>query len=98
MPPDKWKHVSGLENPADCASRGLNLSELLQHPLWWNGPTWLKRSPADWPKQSTLPPNESFKEESEVSFHVTTPPVLPITPLDHYSRFNQLKCVTAWVF
>ena len=58
MPPDKWKHVRGLDNPADCASRGLNPSELLQHPLWWNGPTWLKRSPADWPKQSTLPSNE----------------------------------------
>ncbi len=20
IPPDKWRHVSGLENPADCAS------------------------------------------------------------------------------
>ena len=29
IPPDKWRHVNGLENPADCASRGLYPSELL---------------------------------------------------------------------
>ena len=23
VPPDHWRHVSGAENPADCASRGL---------------------------------------------------------------------------
>jgi len=23
VPPDKWNHVSGQDNPADCASRGL---------------------------------------------------------------------------
>lgn len=28
-------------NPADCASRGLQGSELLNHSLWWSGPVWL---------------------------------------------------------
>ena len=23
IPPDRWNHVNGTENPADCASRGL---------------------------------------------------------------------------
>ena len=27
--PDRWNHVDGIENPADCASRGLFPSELL---------------------------------------------------------------------
>ncbi len=35
VPPDRWNHVSGAENPSDCASRG---SELVDHTLWWNGP------------------------------------------------------------
>ena len=38
IPPDRWNHVSGTENPADCASRGLYPSELLEHRLWWDGP------------------------------------------------------------
>ena len=33
LPPDKWHHVNGIDNPADCASRGLFPSELLQHSL-----------------------------------------------------------------
>lgn len=28
-------------NPADCASRGVTPQELLAHPLWWRGPTFL---------------------------------------------------------
>lgn len=38
--PDRWSHVISSENPADCASRGLLPSELLDHKLWWKGPTW----------------------------------------------------------
>lgn len=35
---DRRNHVTGAENPADCASRGLFPSELLEHKLWWSGP------------------------------------------------------------
>lgn len=30
-----------MNNPADCASRGLFPSQLISHPLWWNGPSFL---------------------------------------------------------
>ena len=33
IPPDRWNHVKGTDNPADCASRGLFPSELLDHEL-----------------------------------------------------------------
>ena len=49
--PDRWNHVNGLVNPADCASRGLFPSELLNFALWWDGPKWLRLSPDEWPKQ-----------------------------------------------
>lgn len=39
--PECWHHVSGVLNPADCASRGLFPSELINHALWWEGPDWL---------------------------------------------------------
>lgn len=38
----QWAHVLSEQNPADCASRGLNASELINHHLWTTGPTWLK--------------------------------------------------------
>ena len=44
IPPDRWNHVPGIENPADCASRGLIPSELLVHDLWWHGPPWLQQT------------------------------------------------------
>lgn len=37
-----WFHVISELNPADCASRGLLPSELINHPLWWSGSEFLK--------------------------------------------------------
>ena len=66
VPPEKWKHVNGLDNPADCASRGPAI--FLQHELWWNGPLWLKQSPDNWPQPSALLPNELPEEEKKNLF------------------------------
>ncbi|XP_070132577.1 uncharacterized protein [Drosophila bipectinata] len=41
LPRHTWHHVSSKENPADCASRGMTTSQLLEFHLWWNGPPWL---------------------------------------------------------
>lgn len=49
VPPDRWFHVPSLDNPADCASRGLLASELVNHPLWFSGPPWLRLPSDSWP-------------------------------------------------
>ena len=54
IPPNRWKHIPGEQNPADCASRGLFPCELINHKLWWNGPEWLTLSPSRWPPQPQL--------------------------------------------
>nr|XP_032523203.1 cytochrome P450 4V2-like [Danaus plexippus plexippus] len=38
---EQWRHVATEENPVDCASRGLQSSELLNYELWCSGPAWL---------------------------------------------------------
>ena len=45
-PADSWNHVVSKDNPADCASRSVFPSELLNHQLWWHGPSWLKLQPS----------------------------------------------------
>ncbi|XP_043069122.1 uncharacterized protein [Drosophila bipectinata] len=41
LPQHTWHHVSSKENPANCASRRMTTSKLLEFHLWWNGPPWL---------------------------------------------------------
>lgn len=43
LPADKWKHVRGIENPADLISRRVTPIQL-QNNLWWEGPEWLSES------------------------------------------------------
>ena len=33
LPPERWRHVPGPQNPADCASGGLFPAQLKEHPL-----------------------------------------------------------------
>lgn len=35
-------HIEGTKNPADCAPRGIDPSELKDQTLWWNGPLVFK--------------------------------------------------------
>ena len=95
--PDRWNHVNGVENPADCASRGLFPSELLQHDLWWNGPPWLKLPPENWPKQVSPNPIDTSEEIKEIVANPATLSVSTLIPTDRYSSFLYLKRVTAWM-
>lgn len=39
---DNWYHVKTQDNPADIASRGAPLDELMLDDMWWKGPRWLQ--------------------------------------------------------
>ena len=49
----QWKHVSGINNPADIGTRAINIEEL-KRSEWLTGPAWLKRSENEWPVQVNL--------------------------------------------
>ena len=49
--PAQWHFCPGVENPADLASRGCSVADLLASPVWWEGPEWLRKEKSDWPEQ-----------------------------------------------
>ncbi|XP_020901286.1 uncharacterized protein LOC110239872 [Exaiptasia diaphana] len=67
--PANWRHCPSVDNPADCATRGIASSELISHPIWYSGPQWLKKSPSSWPSQIVYDLKGS--QEEQVTTHVT---------------------------
>ncbi|XP_024889769.1 uncharacterized protein LOC112466111 [Temnothorax curvispinosus] len=51
LPHAQWRFVSGKENPADCATRGLTPVQVQEFTTWWQGPHWLSASPSTWPNE-----------------------------------------------
>ena len=101
IPPDRWRHVPGVQNPADCASRGLFPNQLKGHQLWWKGPHWLLAEPSEWPEQPVTLCETVTAEERETLCNLTivnsTPIAETIIPTNRFSDFTHLKRVTAWI-
>lgn len=49
LDPRHFHHISGKDNPADCLSRGLTPAQLIEHPLWFNGPPFVRMPVSEWP-------------------------------------------------
>jgi hypothetical protein len=45
LPRPLWHHVPTEDNPADCVSRGVTVTELKEHKLYWYGPWFLGLDP-----------------------------------------------------
>ncbi len=76
LPNASWRYTSGKLNPADCASRGLNASQLISHHLWWTGPPWLAQSPEYWPISVALSPTEDLEERPGISLTAVIQPTI----------------------
>lgn len=76
-----WFHVPGRENPADCASRGLLPSELLNHNLWWHGPQFLLNKKYELPSENIFDTNEEIKISSLLATQIVES--VPITKTIH---------------
>ena len=82
--PHQWRHVPGLENPADELSRGLLPSQLSSEQRWFNGPNFLRQSESEWPKDI------AHAEPSDEDQEIKTKWVGSVeTTFDHLDTFFQ---------
>ena len=101
--PSTWKHVPGPQNPADCASRGMDPRTLLHHDLWWQGPQFLHIEPVAVPPQ---PPRRPSEIQQPASSQIACPviPQVNSTPdfismlLIRTNDYQLLISMTAWCF
>ncbi|XP_071576379.1 uncharacterized protein [Temnothorax nylanderi] len=96
LPDAQWRHVPGRDNPADCASRGIAPGELMDHPLWWTGPAWLREDRSRWPCEGPEMP-DTEPPEQRVGTHVAAEKVeAEPEMLLRFSSLHRLLRVTAW--
>jgi len=61
----QWRHIAGVENPADICSRGMTPSKLVQSDgIWFSGPAFLKKPRDQWPRSSL---NNNIMQRKDVA-------------------------------
>ncbi|XP_035898857.1 uncharacterized protein LOC118506181 [Anopheles stephensi] len=94
-----WRHIAGIDNPANLASRGCLSKELLNNPLWWQGPPWLNQPEEQWPESSI----SSFDDDAAAERRASTVACAVVEKPHHrvftlYSSFSKLRRMMAyWV-
>ena len=97
----QWRYVDTACNPADIASRGVNVEVFLEHPTWLSGPHFLLQPESEWPVSpqnvSQLSPEDpEIKRATAVNaIHIQEEQV---SKLFHYfSTWMRLKKAVAWI-
>ncbi|KAK0415379.1 hypothetical protein QR680_011915 [Steinernema hermaphroditum] len=82
-------YVNTLDNPADCATRGLEKHEFEDH-LWWTGPRFLTKPHAEWPERCQ-PEKLSEEENAETVCLLTQTQNSRMTAVIPWKRTNSLR-------
>lgn len=88
------------DNPADCNSRGLSVTQLRDSNLWWNGPEWLSLSEKEWPfsKINQVDDDPIEIRSTYKAAHLNVNEIAHIDQiLSRFSNFNQLRHCFAYV-
>ena len=91
----QWKHVSGVNNPADIGTRLISIEELRQSE-WFTGPAWLQESKEKWPKEVPLVLASDDDVHPSVFVSEATEPE-PEVDWNRFSNFNRLVNSVAYV-
>lgn len=97
----QWRYINTKENPADLASRGLKVDDLLYGGKWIQGPEFLLRNEQEWPL--SIWDNSLGLDDPEVKKEVFVNAVTKdsCSPTDrlisHFSDWHKLKVSVAWL-
>lgn len=98
--PSDWRHCPGIDNPADLLTRGVSPDSLKSCDKWWNGPTWLSKSPTGWPSapvgNQSLVTEEEKRSSAAMVSHTRTNTTKPFVAIERFGELNRLLRVTAW--
>ena len=101
-----WRHVPSELNPADYASRGCTANKLIDSPIWFDGPGFLRKAPEDWPNTLHQPPlTECVYTEFDLPKAKVMTTVVKMSDeaasidllISHFSSLNKLLLATAWI-
>lgn len=96
--PDRWFHIRSAENPADCASRGIFPTQLVNHSLWWAGPPWLQLPHQSWPANEVKLGDVSDVCEEERKLTLATFASLEALDslLERFSSLSKIKRIISY--
>ena len=95
--PTQWRHVPGVQNPADVGTRGTRAADLADNKKWWQGPEFLTRPAEEWPQtqlasKPALPGVLKKKVQATLTVTATEFRLSPA----RYSSWEKLLRVTGW--
>lgn len=105
--PSQWRHVLGVENPADLLTREQSV-DFLDRDKWFYGPSFLHTFKSDWEVAQcdfNLPgddpevkPDPVVKKSSCITTFITQAEDDPVLKLvQHYSSWFSLKRAASWM-
>jgi len=65
--PAQWPYIPGKQNPADDATRGLDLKNLSTESRWFQGSAFLRHGETSWPLESRLWSDYSEEGKQEMA-------------------------------
>ena len=99
--PTQWRHVASEENPADDATRGLDLRDLSAESRWFRGPAFLHEGEESWPSKSrpgqTDCTEEGKQELSKINLSFQSKKSLLLFDAEKFSSWLRLLRITAYV-
>lgn len=90
-----WRWVPTKQNPADVGTRDVELPDLSPEGLWFGGPAFLRRPPAEWPTCKAPIPKMGPEAKTVVALREDHDSTLP--DISRFSSWERLIRTTAWV-